>query len=99
MKKNTEEALDRQPLELREKLVEMKDVKAEILEAVRDARPGEERQAENRLKANMREHVGNRLKSGYEAFSLKLKKTHSLGDFYGRFHPSKSRKGVKRSEG
>ena len=99
MKKETEEKLERQPFDIRQKLTEMKDVNAGIKEAVKEARPAEEKLAETRQKASMREHVGNRLKSGYQAFSLKLKTTHSLGDFYGRFHPSKSRKGIKRSEG
>ncbi|MBI5191136.1 MAG: hypothetical protein HZA22_10715 [Nitrospirae bacterium] len=99
MKKDTEEKLERQPFDIRQKLTEMKDVSAGIREAVKEARPAEERLAEARLKVSMKEHIGNRLKSGYQTFSLKLKKTHSLGDFYGRFHPSKSRKGIKRSEG
>lgn len=99
MKKDTEKEFDKQPFDIRQKLTEMKDVGAEVREAAKEARPLEERLAETRLKAYMKEHVGNRLRSGYEAFSLKLKKTHSLGDFYGRFHPSKSRKGIKRSEG
>lgn len=30
--------------------------------------------------------------------STTLKKVHSLGDFYGKYHPSKSNKGIKRSE-
>jgi len=99
MKKDTDENIDRQPFDIRQKLVEMKDVKADMKEALKEARPAEEKQAEAKLKVSMKEFVGNRMKSGYQTFSLKLKKTHSLGDFYGRFHPSKSKKGIKRSEG
>ena len=38
------------------------------------------------------------LKAGALPVSLRIKQTHSLGDFYGKFHPSKSKRGIKRSE-
>ena len=97
MKKENRE-FDRQPFELRQKLVEMKGVKAEIHEALKEVKVQEEKMEESRLKATLRDNIKSMLRVGALPFSLKLKRAHSLGDFYGKFHPSKSKKGLKRSE-
>ncbi len=92
------ERLEYQPAEYRTKSEEMKGVKTEIHEALKNVRAKEEKQTENRLKSVLKENVKGLLKIGALPFSLKMKRAHSLGDFYGRFHPSKSKKGIKRSE-
>jgi hypothetical protein len=100
MKKQALEAekLGRQPVEYRTKMEEMKGVKTEIHEALKNIKVQEEKQAETRLKNTFKENVKSLLKVGALPLSLKAKKAHSMGDVFGRFHPSKSKKGIKRSE-
>ena len=99
MKKESPEELERRPLGVRLKLEEMRGVKEQIHEALKGAQVGEEKEVEARLRSVLRQSAKSVLKTGALPYSLKVKRTHSLGDFYGKFHPSKSRKGIKRSEG
>ena len=100
MKKEALEAekFERQPVEYRTKLEELKELRTEIHEALKPVRVKEEKQAEIKQKSTFKENIKNLLKVGTLPFPLKVKRAHSLGDFYGRFHPSKSKKGIKRSE-
>ena len=97
MKKESRE-FDRQPAPFRQRLEEMKGVKTEIHEALKEVKVKEEKKSEIKLRSILKENIRNMLRAGALPFSLKLKKAHSLGDFYGKFHPSKSKKGLKRSE-
>ena len=99
MKKAYREEDERQPFELKQKISEIKEQKADTDEMIKEEQAKEERVSEARFKNSLRENVRNILRAGALPFSLKIKRTHSLGDFYGKFHPSKSRKGIKRSEG
>jgi len=92
------EKLERQPEEYRTKIEEMKGVKNEIHKALKTVKAKEEKLSEVRLNNTLKESVRNILKAGALPFPLIMKKAHSLGDFYGKFHPSKSKKGIKRSE-
>ncbi len=100
MKKEALEAekFERQPVEYRTKLEELKGLKARIHEALKTVKVKEEKQTETKQKSTFRENIKNLLKVGSLPFPLKVKRAHSSGDFYGRFHPSKSKKGIKRSE-
>ncbi len=93
-----EEKFERQPVEYRTKLEEMKGVKTNIHKALRNVKVQEEIQTETKLKSTFRENVKSLLKLGALPFALKAKRVHSTGDFFGKFHPSKSKKGIKRSE-
>jgi hypothetical protein len=93
-----EEKFEHQPTEYRTKLEELKGIKTKLHEAFKNVKVQEEKQTETRLKNSFKENVKSLLKIGALPFSLKAKKVHSTGDFYGRFHPSKSKKGIKRSE-
>jgi len=86
------------PFEVHVKLREMRRVKSDIHKALSNAVVREEKGGETRLKSTMRETAKSVMRTGAEPMSLKLKMTHCLGDVYGRFHPSKSKKGIKRSE-
>ena len=98
MKKESPEELEKRPLEVRQKIAEMKGVKEQIHEALKGAQAGEEKEVESKLRSVLRQSAKSALKAGTVPYSLKVKQTHSLGDFYGKFHPSKSKKGIKRSE-
>ena len=98
MKKESPEEMERRPLEVRQKIAEMKGVKEQIHEALKGAQVNEEKEVESKLRSVLRQSAKSVLKVGALPYSLKVKRTHSLGDFYGKFHPSKSKKGIKRSE-
>ena len=89
---------ERRPIELQVKLGEMEKVKNDIHKALKGSAVNEEKGTESRVRGILREAAKKVLKTGAEPVSLKLKKVHALGDVVGRFHPSKSRKGIKRSE-
>lgn len=94
MKNKTEEELERQPIVVGAKILEMKRVSEEA------ARP------DNVLHLKEIKKEGKTIRERVKAITVKaalpistrLKRIHCLGDFYGKFHPSKSRKGIKRSE-
>lgn len=98
MKKESPEELERRPIEVRQKIAEMKGVREQIHEALKGAQAGEEKAVESRLRSVLKQSAKSALKVGAVPYPLKVKQTHSLGDFYGKFHPSKSKKGIKRSE-
>ena len=98
MKKESPEELERRPIEVRQKIAEMKRVREQIHEALKGAQAGEEKAVESRLRSVLKQSAKSALKVGAVPYPLKVKQTHSLGDFYGKFHPSKSKKGIKRSE-
>jgi len=88
----------RQPMEMGEKFLEMKRVQEESLRREKESHIGAAKRRERRIWRQAKQTIKHTLRSGYDTFSLKVKRVHSLGDFYGRFHPSKSSKGIKRSE-
>lgn len=96
MKKMPEETreLEKEPLQIGAKILEMKSVKEDAERAVREE--GVKRSLA--WKKAMRKRFDEFIRAVNEPIPLKIKKTHSLGDFYGKFHPSKSTKGIKRSE-
>jgi len=94
MKKMQDEALEREPLAVGASILEMKSVKKEAVKSARLARMREDLAGKKTVAKKAKETA----KVPKEPMQLKIKKTHSLGDFYGKFHPSKSTKGIKRSE-
>src|SRR5512143_494954 len=98
MKKESPEELERRPIEVRQKIAEMKGVREQIHEALKGGQADEEKAVESRLRSVLKQTAKSALKVGAVPYSLKVKQTHCLGDFYGKFHPSKSKKGIKRSE-
>ena len=98
MKKETIEEIERRPFAINQKIAAMKGVKAEIHEALKSAQVKEERVEQSRLRSLMDQTAKSVMKAGALPVSLQIKRTHSLGDFYGKFHPSKSKRGIKRSE-
>lgn len=87
----------RQPMEMGEKFLEMKRHEEDIDRLEGESHMEAARRRERRLWHQAKQTIKHTLRGGYDTFSLKLKRVHSLGDFYGRFHPSKSKKGIKRS--
>lgn len=98
MKKENVDEIERRPFAITQKIQEMKGVKTEIHEALKGAQVKEERSEQSRLRNLLKQTAQAVLKVGAPTYSLQLKRTHSLGDFYGKFHPSKSKRGIKRSE-
>jgi len=98
MKKEALKEDDRRPIGLQVKFDEMKNVKKDLHKALKENVVREEKEKGSRIKDVLKEAVQKVLKAGALPVSLKLKKVHALGDVVGRFHPSKSRKGIKRSE-
>jgi len=94
MKKVRVETLEKEPVAVGAKILEIREVKEETDRKVMAARVREELAGSRALKRATRAFI----KPANLAMPLKIKKTHSLGDFYGKFHPSKSTKGIKRSE-
>ncbi len=96
MKKLPEEnrELEKEPLQVGAKILEMKGVKEETDRVVRE----DNIKRSLVWKKAMRKRFDEFIRAVNEPMPLKIKKTHSLGDFYGKFHPSKSTKGIKRSE-
>jgi hypothetical protein len=94
MKKLRVETLEKEPVAVGAKILEIKEAKEETDRKVMAARLRSEMTGGKTLKRTTREFI----KPASEPMPLKIKKTHSLGDFYGKFHPSKSTKGIKRSE-
>jgi len=88
----------RQPMELGAKYLEMRRVKEEAERLEKEAHLEAAKRRERRNWRQAKQTIKQTLRRGFDTFSIKLKRVHSLGDFYGRFHPSKSNKGIKRSE-
>jgi len=95
---NTDTDPARQPMDIGAQYLEMRRVKEEADRIEKEAHEEAARRRERRLWRQAKQTLKQTLRSGYDTFSLKVKRVHSLGDFYGRFHPSKSSKGIKRSE-
>jgi hypothetical protein len=98
MKKDTTGEVERRPFAITQKIQEMKGVKAEIHAALKGVQVKEERVEQSRIRSVMDQTAKSVMKAGALPVSLQIKRTHSLGDFYGKFHPSKSKRGIKRSE-
>lgn len=94
MKNKTDEELERQPLAVSAKVLEMKKASEE---ANRTDKALHLKEVMKESKT-IRERVKAITRRAAAPISTKLKQVHSLGDFYGKFHPSKSSKGIKRSE-
>ena len=98
MKKEGTKDTERRPIELQVKIDEMKKAKNDIHKALKGSVAKEEKGIGSKVKGILKETAKKILNAGAPPMSLKLKQVHCLGDVYGRFHPSKSRKGIKRSE-
>jgi len=98
MKKEALEAEEKRPFELTQRFEELKGVKRVVERAEKEAYVREERLVEARLKNSAHESEKSALKAKGQSMPLRLKMTHCLGDVVSRFHPSKSRKGSRRSE-
>jgi len=90
--------LSKKSPELTHKLDDMKRVKEDINKALKENLVKEERKNEQKVLTSLRDSIRQIIKTGVLPFSLKAKRAHLQGDFHGKFHPSKSRKGIKRSE-
>jgi len=91
----------------KEKAVEPFAVKVKIdeLEVAQKELHGQTRIAQMKELLSSQDRLVNLAKQTWRALnkvaafplSIKINRPHSRGDFYGKFHPSKSNKGIKRS--
>jgi len=96
MKKDKKE-ITQEPFAVKVKIDEMEIAQKELHEQTRIARMKELLSTQDRL-INLAKQTWHALnKATAYPLSIKINRPHSRGDFYGKFHPSKSNKGVKRS--
>jgi maltodextrin utilization protein YvdJ len=96
MKKNRKEKTE-EPFAVKVKTDELKIAQKELHEYYRTAQIKELFRSQDRLinVAKQDWHALN--KATTFPLSIKINRPHSRGDFFGKFHPSKSNKGIKRS--
>ena len=96
MKKYTNEELEARNIEIKQKGEELRhlQIKDEL-----HAAPMEELEEKGVEKIkDLHQGAKSVLNANAAQFALQLQRTHRLGQVHGKFHPSKSKKGIKRSE-
>ena len=96
MKKEKKE-IKEEPFAVKVNIEELKIAQKELHEQTRIAQMKELLRSQDRL-LNLADQTWRALnKAARFPLSIRLNRAHSRGDFYGKFHPSKSAKGIKRS--
>ena len=96
MKKGRKEKIE-EPFAVKVKIDELKIAKKELQEQTRTAQMKELLRSQDSL-INLAKQTWHALnKATTFPLPIKINRPHSRGDFYGKFHPSKSNKGIKRS--
>ena len=96
MKKEKKEKTE-EPFAVKVKIEELKMAQKELHEHFRTAQIKELFRSQERL-INMAKETWRALnKATTFPLPIKINRPHSRGDFFGKFHPSKSNKGIKRS--
>ena len=96
MKKDKKEKTE-EPFAVKVKIEELKIAQKELHEHLRTAQIKELLSSKERM-ANVANQTWRTLnKAARFPLSVWINRPHSRGDFFGKFHPSKSNKGIKRS--
>lgn len=96
MKKDKKEKTE-EPFAVKVKIEELKIARKELHEQTRIAQMKELLRSQDRVikLANQTWRALNKVATF--PLSIRINRPHSRGDFFGKFHPSKSNKGIKRS--
>ena len=96
MKKDKKEKTE-EPFAVKVKIEELKIAQKELHEQTRITQMKELLRSQNRLIKLANQTWRALSKAARFPLSVKINRPHSRGDFFGKFHPSKSNKGIKRS--
>lgn len=96
MKKDKKEKTE-EPFAVKVKIDELKIAQKELHDQTKAAQMKELLRSQERL-INLTKQTWHALnKATTFPLSIRINRPHSRGDFFGKFHPSKSNKGIKRS--